>query len=205
MADHTQTALVVRCSQCLEWLALVDFYPDKQSSSGYRRNCKRCHIAAVKRRSEDPSVRPVVRAYQAEYRAAHRQKARATTAAYRAANPDRARAANERFRSQPANQESARQRAREFRLANPALRSEYEKRRRARKKSAVVGFITPAQLAAKMSYWGDRCWMCGTVDDLQVDHVKPLAKGGAHMLANLRPACGPCNLAKSDRWPLPPR
>ncbi|MGX7727586.1 HNH endonuclease [Rhodococcus sp. 5G237] len=35
-----------------------------------------------------------------------------------------------------------------------------------------------------------------------VDHVKPINKGGPHMLANLRPACGPCNSRKRDQWPF---
>jgi len=42
--------------------------------------------------------------------------------------------------------------------------------------------------------------MCGGASQLQWDHVKPLAKGGAHMLANLRLACSRCNNVKSDRW-----
>jgi len=141
-----------------------------------------------------------VRAYQAAYREMHRAKARATTAAYRTANPERVKQAQDQFLSKPENRVIARERARAFRLANPELRSEYEKRRRARKKSTVIGFITPEQLAAKATYWGDSCWMCrGPWSSW--DHVKPLNKQGPHVLANLRPACTPCNLRKSDRWP----
>lgn len=205
MADHTQTVLIVQCTQCNEWLSLGDFYAEHRSKSGYRSCCKRCHCANVKRRADDPATRHQIRAYQAEYRERNRENARQRTAAYVAANPDRVRESMARYRSDPANRKLARQRARNFRLANPDLRAEYEKRRRGRKKSTVIGFITPSQLAAKMAYWGDRCWMCRSADDLQVDHVKPLSKGGAHILANLRPACRACNLAKSDRWPFTPR
>lgn len=205
MANHTQTALIVQCSRCCEWLPLAEFYAEKRSASGYRANCKRCHCAAVKRRADDPGVRLKIDAYQAEYRERHRDRARERTVQYRAANPERVRAADDRCRAVPVNKKIARQRARAFRLANPELQAEYAKRRRARKKSTNIGFITPALLAAKLAYWGNRCWMCRSVDDLQVDHVKPLSKGGAHILANLRPACRACNLAKSDRWPFTPR
>ena len=58
------------------------------------------------------------------------------------------------------------------------------------------------QLAAKLSYWGNRCWLCRG-PATQVDHVKPLAKGGPHCLANLRPICGSCNSRKQDTWPWP--
>ncbi|MFG1833848.1 HNH endonuclease [Micromonospora chersina] len=44
--------------------------------------------------------------------------------------------------------------------------------------------------------------MCGAEGDV-LDHVKPLAKGGSGWPANLRPACNPCNLRKSARWPYP--
>lgn len=43
--------------------------------------------------------------------------------------------------------------------------------------------------------------MCGDAAT-QTDHVKPLARGGLNVPANLRPICGPCNRAKSDAWPL---
>jgi len=52
-----------------------------------------------------------------------------------------------------------------------------------------------------MSYWGNKCWMCEGPFE-HVDHVKPLSKGGPHILANLRPACASCNASKNDRWPL---
>lgn len=47
---------------------------------------------------------------------------------------------------------------------------------------------------------GFRCTYChGTpVEGLQMDHIFPLAKGGPHCLANVTPACGPCNRAKHD-------
>ncbi|MYR43114.1 hypothetical protein GTW67_14075 [Streptomyces sp. SID5910] len=32
----------------------------------------------------------------------------------------------------------------------------------------------------------------------EVDHVRPLAKGGVHHPFNLAPSCGPCNRAKGD-------
>ncbi len=43
--------------------------------------------------------------------------------------------------------------------------------------------------------------MCGGPFE-EVDHVKPIAKGGWHALANLRPACFRCNNQKSDKWPV---
>ena len=49
------------------------------------------------------------------------------------------------------------------------------------------------------------CYICGipfAEVAVHLDHVKPLAKGGPHLLSNLRPACELCNLRKADRWPF---
>lgn len=47
---------------------------------------------------------------------------------------------------------------------------------------------------------GFACAACGYAgNDLQLDHVMPVAKGGTNDLGNLQLLCPPCNLSKSDR------
>ncbi|WP_079030511.1 HNH endonuclease signature motif containing protein [Streptomyces ambofaciens] len=48
-------------------------------------------------------------------------------------------------------------------------------------------------------------WSCAYCDAAftqmvvaEVDHIRPLAKGGVHDWANLAPACAACNRAKAD-------
>lgn len=62
--------------------------------------------------------------------------------------------------------------------------------------------FTQQQQDARWSMWGGRCWQCGVADATEEDHVKPLSAGGTHCLANLRPACKPCNASKHGDWPL---
>lgn len=76
------------------------------------------------------------------------------------------------------------------------------RRRYARRKGAFTIRFTTEQLAAKVAYWGHRCWMCGEPFQA-IDHVKPLVAGGPHILANLRPICTSCNSRKRATWPLP--
>lgn len=86
--------------------------------------------------------------------------------------------------------------------AHPESRLKADYRRRARRRSGeIVGFKT-SSLPDKWAYWGGRCWMCGGIA-VEWDHVKPLASGGLHALANLRPACRACNAHKSHLWPYP--
>jgi len=102
-----------------------------------------------------------------------------------------------------ANRELTRTYKRKWARENPDSVRE-KVRRRAAQKAAVLHIpFTTEQLAAKVAYWGDRCWICGGANEA-IDHVKPLAKGGAHALANLRPICTACNTRKKDRWPWPP-
>jgi HNH endonuclease len=41
-----------------------------------------------------------------------------------------------------------------------------------------------------------RCQNCGRVEELQFDHIIPVAKGGSATAANLQLLCGPCNRSK---------
>lgn len=80
---------------------------------------------------------------------------------------------------------------------------EYARRHAAQRRllvgSAAAIPFTAEQLSLRMAYFGNKCWMCGGAFD-HIDHVKPLSRGGPHMLSNLRPACGSCNRSKSAKW-----
>ena len=43
------------------------------------------------------------------------------------------------------------------------------------------------------------CTYCGATENITVDHVVPLSRGGQHEIENLAAACYPCNSSKCDR------
>lgn len=73
------------------------------------------------------------------------------------------------------------------------------------------GRVHPSELEANRNAWnqmrakvGDKvferdgrvCATCGATDDLQIDHVLPLSRGGSNGLRNLQVLCGTCNRRK---------
>jgi 5-methylcytosine-specific restriction endonuclease McrA len=48
---------------------------------------------------------------------------------------------------------------------------------------------------------GHRCTYCGSTEQLECDHIIPVAKGGSHDDNNLTTACRSCNRRKRDRMP----
>lgn len=130
-------------------------------------------------------------------------------------NPERSREIKQRYAG--ANRERTRLRQREryaehrdeyirrsaeWRQANLVACREIKRRYRASQFGVTVHQITAEQIVARMSMFGNKCWMCGGEFE-HIDHVKPLSEGGAHTLSNMRPACQSCNSRKGSLWPLP--
>lgn len=179
-----------RCSTCRSLKPPTEFHAHRQKGrkAQLRSYCKECGSQAKKR-----------------YYAANAEKAKAYSRAHRATDPEAARARDHaRYWANP---EKRRETSRRWARKNPgrppteATRERF-RRYYARKWGRRAPKFTLAQLLAKMAYWGNRCWVCGGPGK-EVDHVKPLAKGGAHILCNLRPICRSCNAQKADRWPFP--
>lgn len=44
------------------------------------------------------------------------------------------------------------------------------------------------------------CQRCGIREDLEVDHIRPVSKGGRDSLKNLQTLCKRCNVKKGNKW-----
>lgn len=177
---------IYRCTKCGEDKPADGFHKNKQAWNGVQAWCKECLGGMIKRRyRDDLEFRDRIKA------SAARQW---TDAEKRAAKQQRMSAYVE------SNRESINARTRQRYRENPLPRLASGELRRARKEQATIVPFTDQQLQQRWDYYGGKCWMCGETATC-TDHVKPLAKGGAHALANLRPACRPCNARKKDQWP----
>lgn len=145
-----------------------------------------------------------------EYRRNHREEKAEYDRRYNAENYERVRAVRREYYRKNRERIIARHKdyKRRWVKLNAERSRESVRRRRARIKQLTVAEFTQEQLDQRMAYYGNQCYLrlpevcTGAFDD--VEHVKPVSKGGAHMLANLRPACDPCNTRKHNKWPFNP-
>ncbi len=105
--------------------------------------------------------------------------------------------------------EKRRQEARDRRAAglvklDPIKAGAKNDRRRARL-AAAPGSYTPAEREAVFYWFGFSCCNCAETNNLTIDHIVPLACGGANSIENLQLLCLECNSAKRDKPEVPPR
>lgn len=215
---------IKKCCTCLVEKPFEDFNKYSQSKDGRQPRCRECQrikriswyeanretVLAKSRawclanpekvreknrnRKYDPEAKR--RSNQAS-RQRHGHKYRAREKAKRDANIEEYRERERVWRAK--NAESVAARKRRYRETNPNVR--LIEVANANRRIAVAGSYRPPieSIRARLEYYGNKCWMCGG-EAGSVDHVKPLAKGGSHLAANLRPACIPCNMRKHARW-----
>lgn len=192
-----------RCNDCGEVKPISEFYRNEKAKSWSAR-CRPCHNALTETRRQARRDRDL--ATKREWYVRNRAKVADTARVKYWDDPEAARAAKRADHAK--HRESRNARHYERLQSDPIYRKRHydavlrnRQMRRAQKRGSVGMPITRAALDAKIAYWGNRCWCCGG-EWSEIDHVKPISKGGWHVLANLRPICSPCNKAKSARWPV---
>lgn len=126
----------------------------------------------------------------------------AKVAAQRKANPKAAKAVAKRARDRHI--EIRRQQTREWFARNPEKRVAYEQNRRA-KKLQRGGKLAPDIAPSLMKLQRGKCACCRVElksVKAHLDHIMPLALGGAHVSTNVQMLCQPCNQAKHAKHPI---
>jgi 5-methylcytosine-specific restriction endonuclease McrA len=212
------------CSVCRIEKPKSDFNWRNKSKGWLRPECRLCHRArerAARHRdlsASNAAAKERKRRWRAANPAAgklwyeaHREQEAARKAQALAIRGDAIRAAQRaKYHKDPSKHRAAsrawaernRERVREYHkqycVAHLAELNEKSRRRRALKLKRCIACFTAVDVDARMSVFGYRCAYCDGPFE-HVDHVIPLARGGLHCLANLRPACRTCNLRKSAK------
>lgn len=160
----------------------------------YQRDYYRANQDIAKRRSRewDLAHPEIVRRRARGWYAKNAKRIRAKAAAKYAVNPEPRRAA-----------------LRKWKRENKAAVREADSRRRAREMGAAIGDrkAYSSYVAWARSAPAVRCYWCRKPTrpgrkTRHIDHIIPLAKGGADSVANLCVACPACNLTKNAKMPL---
>ncbi len=61
--------------------------------------------------------------------------------------------------------------------------------------------MRPLLIGALLDKYQNQCAICGRQDNLEVDHIVPVARGGTNDIDNLQILCRRCNASKGARLP----
>lgn len=67
------------------------------------------------------------------------------------------------------------------------------------KRIGAEGVLTKDGWEAVLDSNGRACVACGSPDDIAIDHIFPLSKGGRNSDDNVQPLCRSCNVTKRDK------
>lgn len=102
-----------------------------------------------------------------------------------------------------ANRESDRKASRKWRMTHLTESRLVSKRRRAKIAGAKIGIVRKADIQRIFTAQGGRCAICKErLTKKHIDHILPLALGGAHEPRNFQLTCPSCNLSKSGKHPV---
>jgi hypothetical protein len=100
------------------------------------------------------------------------------------------------------NTEKVRQQTAAYQRSHPEQVRAYQKNRRSKRQQTVNDF-TYEQWTEMLEFFKHRCAYCGKKPSkLEMEHMTPISKGGAHTASNIVPACRTCN-AKKHAGPVP--
>jgi HNH endonuclease len=132
------------------------------------------------------------------YREGRREEAREVSRRWREANPDWHRENNRRWRKK--NAERIQQKSKLYALQNPQKIRFNNKLRKARLRKANIGTITVVLWEERIQYFGQHCAYClCKIDEVTMEHMTPIVRGGLHDIDNVVPACSACNSRKQNR------
>lgn len=220
-----------RCSKCGATKPLDAFHRCSRSKNGRASACRECRNSEARNTERTAALRERQRVTVQHYRernrelirqrsrdayAANAEHHREVARAWREANPEAHRAAVKRWREanrevvlakrrawREANAERHREATRQWFKDNPVKARDYVAARRAKK-----GRASPETSEYMAFLLTQPCAYCGGADNIVIDHIVPLARGGCHEPSNLAAACAWCNGSKGAKllseWPGPP-
>jgi 5-methylcytosine-specific restriction endonuclease McrA len=164
------------CTTCKVKKSFYDFYKDKRKKDGLYPRCKSCHLKCTKKYYDNNTEK--IRSNYKKYYYNNQEAISKTNAKWRDNNRDRI-----------------------SRTSSTWAKNNLEKRRGYWQKYRSLKVNNSFEISSseiKKLYNSD-CFYCGASEDITLDHVIPLSRGGRHSIGNIVPACGKCNYSKNNK------
>lgn len=180
------------CTKCKIEKPLDQFYmnnrnPDKKDY--FCADCRKEYLRTRYQNNREKHIQEVKNYYaKNKEQIKAKRKARANEL-----NPKMAEAKRKQYAANPQKYIDA---SRNWKRNNPEKVLKYNTVRRARKRLNGTFLVTDKDIR---QIYQSACTYCGNKDNITMDHVIPLVRGGTHSVGNLVPACLRCNSSKSGR------
>ncbi len=184
------------CTACGIVLPITEFYKHKGGKYGVRSVCKGCsdfeHAVWYKANREH------VKEHDAQYRKDNSERIAETQKTYLKNNQEHTRITKAKWYQ--VNRIHARVVSRNHSKTHPEMHRVRQRNRVARVKGAPGnGWSKKEEMQLIDDYCG-RCAYCGNkLEEVTMDHVIPITRGGVHSIENIVPACLSCNSSKGNK------
>jgi 5-methylcytosine-specific restriction endonuclease McrA len=169
------------CKDCQVNKPLSDYHKNKNTKDGVTIVCKPC--ATERSRKWQASNPERVRAVGRKNYAKNLEQSRAK----------RRKRVNLWYQN---HKEEERKRNRDYAISNPEAKRLSEQRRRIRKIGNGEFLILPKETNKLLT---GNCFGCGSKENITLDHIIPISRGGQHSVGNLQPLCKSCNSSKNAK------
>jgi 5-methylcytosine-specific restriction endonuclease McrA len=180
VTDCVYTDKVLWCSKCKQNKSIALFSKSRTIRRGFQPRCKACNSKIF-----------------SSYRIKNRNKLIEKSKKWQRLNRERA---NENSRK---NYQSRREHYKglhyKWVAANPnkVRKISYQ----SHLKTRYAGALSPMDLDFAKKHFGFRCAYCFKRRKLEIEHVRPLSRGGARGVSNVVPSCRRCNCSKKkSQW-----
>ena len=162
------------CRKCNEVKSVDSFSKRSQMKDGLEHVCKSC----IASKNQDNKEKNAIR--HKKYRESNKAKVKQATLNWQLNNP-----------------EAYKKSKNKWRLENPEKFRSLKQKRRAKIRDNGTFFISGKEIK---KLYESNCFYCGSSDQIEIDHIIPISKGGRHSIGNLVSACRKCNRSKTNKY-----
>lgn len=213
------------CSSCKIEKTVTEFDKNKAARDGLNNQCKMCRKAyrdsnkqkvSTQRKTYYQNTAETRRAYARNYYMENKDKLLAYQRIYSAENKDKLSEYYKEYYQNNKNKKAVQARNYYQRTKNDRLRyisiwrktergrflkrRSDDKRKRAKSYTPKDAIVTVEQWNFIQMLFDYSCACCGKTDELTIDHILPLSKGGLDSIENIQPLCRSCNSRKNNHY-----